>query len=541
MPSINLAAESKRVELLVPSRPSYADILTPEALGFVAVLEQQFGARRRELLANRGEIQARLDAGERPDFLAETAHIREMDWTVASPPSDLNDRRVEITGPPDRKMIINALNSGAKVFMADFEDACTPTWTNLLEGQVNLRDAVRGTIEWRDPQSGNQYCLGDTPATLVVRPRNWHLLEQHLRIDGERMSGALFDFGLYVFHNAQALLDKGTGPYFYLAKMENHLEARLWNDVFDTAQDLLGLPTGTIKATVLIETILAAFQMDEILYELRDHAVGLNCGRWDYIFNFIKRFSADPDFVLPDRSQVTMTSHFLRSYSQLLIKTCHRRKAHAMGGMAAQIPIKNDPQANAEALGKVRADKEREVRDGHDGTWVAHPGLVAVAMEVFDRHMPGANQLDVARDDVQVHAKDLLQVPQGTITEAGVRANVRVGLQYLEAWLRGLGAVPIDNLMEDAATAEISRAQLAQWMRHWAKLDDGRTLTEALFRTLLVEEFAKLRVGIGEENYGKSRYLQARALFEDIVGSEQRREFLTMPAYDHILAMEVLV
>ncbi|RME41591.1 MAG: malate synthase A, partial [Planctomycetota bacterium] len=423
------------VEVIGPVGDGYDEILTPEALEFVAALERRFGPERRRLMEHRAEIQQRIDDGWLPDFPVETKHIRDGDWTVAPIPSDLQDRRVEITGPVDRKMIINALNSGANVYMADFEDANSPTWSNNVEGQINLRDAIAGRIDFTDPATGKEYRLGEKLATLIVRPRGWHLPEAHMRVDGRPVSGAFFDFGIFFFHNARRLIDKGTGPYFYLPKLENRQEARLWNDVFVWSQEQLGIPQGTIKATVLVETIMAAFEMDEILYEMRDHITGLNCGRWDYIFSFIKKFRNRKDFLLPDREQVTMTRHFLRSYSLLLIKICHRRRAFAMGGMAAQIPIKNDAAANEEALAKVRADKEREVGDGHDGTWVAHPGLVSVAKEVFDRHMPQANQVDRARDDVHVTQRDLLEVPDGTITEKGLRHNLNVGIQYLEAWL----------------------------------------------------------------------------------------------------------
>ncbi|MEE8123791.1 MAG: malate synthase A, partial [Alphaproteobacteria bacterium] len=469
----NIPVTAAGVTIHGPLEDGYDEILTPDALAFVAKLERRFGAERRKLLARRREVQARLDAGEKCDFLPETREIREGDWTVAPAPDDALDRRVEITGPTDRKMIINALNCGANVFMADFEDANTPTWDNLIAGQINLRDAVSGDIEYTDPSTGKHYELNDKLATLFVRPRGWHMPEKHVLLEGEAVSGALFDFGLFFFHNVRRLIDKGTRPYFYLPKLENHLEARLWNDVFNVAEDELGVPRGTIRATVLIETILSAFEMDEILYELREHSAGLNCGRWDYIFSFIKTFRNDPAFVLPDRGEVTMTRHFLRSYCLLLIKTCHRRNAHAMGGMAAQIPIRGDAAANAEAMAKVRADKEREVGDGHDGTWVAHPGLVAVAKEVFDAHMEGPNQIENRRADVSVTAADLVEVPKGEITEAGLRQNLNVGILYIEAWLRGAGCVPLYNLMEDAATAEISRAQVWQWLRHGARLDDG--------------------------------------------------------------------
>ncbi|MBX6395676.1 MAG: malate synthase A, partial [Alicyclobacillaceae bacterium] len=466
------------VEILAPVTPEYAEILTPEALAFLAELERRFGPTRRALLAKRAERQKELDAGKLPDFLPETKDIRESDWTVGPIPADLQDRRVEITGPAgDRKMVINALNSGAKVFMADFEDANSPTWSNCIQGQINLRDAVNRTITYTSPE-GKHYALKDDIAVLMVRPRGWHLEEKHVRVDGKPMSGSLFDFGLFFFHNAKNLIRRGTGPYFYLPKMESYLEARLWNDVFHFAQDTLGIPRGTIKATVLLETILATFEMDEILYELRDHITGMNCGRWDYIFSYIKKFRNHPNVIFPDRNLVTMTVPFMRAYTLLTIKTCHRRGAFAIGGMAAQIPVKNDPKANEDAFAKVRADKEREARDGHDGTWVAHPGLVPVAMEVFNTLMPGPNQLHVKREDVQVTAADLLALPEGPITEAGLRNNVSVGVQYIEAWLRGSGAVPIFNLMEDAATAEIARAQVWQWIHHpKGVLDDGRKVT----------------------------------------------------------------
>ncbi len=515
-----------------PEVPGSAEVLTPAALNFVAKLARQFGPVRDELLQRRVQVQQALDAGWLPDFLPETEAIRRDTWKVAPVPADLQDRRVEITGPVDRKMIINALNSGARVFMADFEDAHSPTWEGTIQGQANLQDAVRGTIAYTGPD-GKQYTLGARVATLMVRPRGWHLVEKHLLVDGKPVSGSLFDFGLFFFHNAQALLAKGSGPYFYLPKLENHLEARLWNQVFLLAQEELGIPRGTIKATVLIETILAAFEMDEILYELREHSAGLNCGRWDYIFSFIKKFRSRPDYVLPDRSRVTMTTHFLRCYSLLTIRTCHRRGAHAMGGMAAQIPIKSDPAANAAALAKVRADKLREVGDGHDGTWVAHPGLVPVAQEVFDARMPGPNQLHVARDDFRASAVDLLEVPVGPITEAGLRTNVRVGLLYLEAWLRGNGCVPIDNLMEDAATAEISRTQVWQWLRHpKGVLNDGRRVTVALFRQVLTEELEKIKAVIGPQAFAAGKFGLAAELFDGLSTSEPFVEFLTLPAYE---------
>ena len=522
------------VEISGPISPEFAEILTPEAVSFVAGLHRKFNARRQELLERRRQRQAELDAGKFPDFLPETEEIRKADWKVAPVPADLQDRRVEITGPVDRKMVINALNSGAKMYMADFEDSHAPTWNGTIEGQINLRDAVNGTIEFTSPQ-GKHYQLNKETATLLVRPRGWHLPEKHVSIDGQPCSASLFDFGLFFYHNAKRLIEKGSGPYFYLPKLESHLEARLWNDVFVEAQNALGIPQGTIKATVLIETILAAFEMDEILYELREHSAGLNCGRWDYIFSMIKKFRAHPEWVMPDRSQVTMTVHCMRSYSLLTIKTCHRRGAHAMGGMAAQIPIKNDPKANAEALEKVRLDKEREASDGHDGTWVAHPGLVEIAMKAFNDKMPGPNQIDRQRDDVHVTAKDLLTVPEGTITEGGLRVNINVGLQYLESWLRGNGCVPIFNLMEDAATAEISRSQVWQWIHHEnGKLDDGRKVTVEMFRQMLKEEMGKIRELVGAERFDSGKFDLASQLFDKIVVDPQFTEFLTLPAYEYL-------
>src|SRR5277367_189240 len=519
-----------------PMKPGFEKVLTPEAIGFAVELEREFDAERRRLLARRAEIQRRLDAGWKPDFLPETKAIRQGDWRVGPIPRDLENRRVEITGPTDRKMVINALNCGANVFMADFEDANTPTWENLIEGQANLSEAVRRTIAFDDPQTGRHYSLNANTAVLFVRPRGWHLPEKHVLVDGEPMSGALFDFALFFFHNAKELAARGTGPYFYLPKLESHLEARLWNKVFLHAQARLGLPKGTIRATVLIETIMAAFEMDEILWELRDHSAGLNCGRWDYIFSFIKKFAEDPNCVMPDRGQVTMASHFLRSYSLLLIKTCHRREVHAMGGMAAQIPIRDDPAANEAAMEKVRADKRREAGDGHDGTWVAHPGLVGIAKEIFDREMPQPNQIARRRQDVHVSASDLLVVPEGSISEAGLRQNLNVGIGYLEAWLRGTGCVPLYHLMEDAATAEISRAQVWQWIRHGAKLADGRIVDLPLCLTVLDEELAKLGQAAGDGAYQDGRYDDAARLFRELIEAPAFPEFLTLPAYDIIIA-----
>jgi malate synthase len=505
------------------------EILTPDALAFVANLQRAFGARRVECLERRQVRQVALDRGEMLDFLPETKEIRDGDWTCAPIPADLRDRRVEITGPTDRKMVINALNSGAKMFMADFEDANSPTWSNMIEGQVNLRDAIRRTITFTNPD-GKEYKLKEQTAVLLVRPRGWHLLEKHLLVDGAPMSGSLFDFGLFFFHNAKELIARGSGPYFYLPKMESHLEARIWNDAFKLAQDELGIPQGTIRATVLIETIPAAFEMDEILYELRDHSAGLNCGRWDYIFSCIKRFRNKRDFVLADRALITMTTHFMRSYSLLCIKTCHRRNIFAMGGMAAQIPVKGDAAANEQAFAKVRADKEREARDGHDGTWVAHPGMVQLALEAFDAVMPQPNQIDRKREDVNVAAADLLDFgPSEPITEAGLRQNISVGVQYIEAWLRGNGAVPLHNLMEDAATAEISRAQVWQWIRQpRGVLDDGRKVTSDLFRRVLDEELAKVKRSEGD------KFNTARELFATITTDDEFVEFLTLPGYDKL-------
>lgn len=506
-------------------------VLPADALAFLSALERNFGRERRALLSRRQDIQAMIDQGWSPDFNPETADIRNADWTVAETPADLLDRRVEITGPPERKMIINALNSGASVFMADFEDSLSPTWSNLLEGQINLRDAVAGTISVRDEAKQKDYALNAKTAVLIVRPRGWHLEEDHVLVDGVPMSASLFDFGLYLFHNAETLKRKGTGPYFYLPKMENHLEARLWHDVFAFAEEFLGLAHGTIKATVLIETILAAFEMDEILFELKDYIVGLNCGRWDYIFSMVKKFRNRSDYIMPDRADVTMTSHALRSYSQLLIKTCHRRGAHAIGGMAAQIPIKGDDAANGEAMDRVRADKLREAEDGHDGTWVAHPGLVAIAREIFDKRMPGPNQIFRAREDVDVSAQDLLALPKGKITESGLRTNIRVGLQYLEAWLRGSGCVPLYNLMEDAATAEISRAQIWQWLTHTAILDDGRAVTEPLITRCLQDELDALSEERGVDITKQGRFAEAAELFMALSTAVTFDDFLTLPAY----------
>jgi malate synthase len=527
------------IEILAPITPEFAQILTPEAIAFVAKLHRAFNARRLELLARRKQRQAQLDAGQLPDFLPETKHIREADWKVAPVPADLQDRRVEITGPTDRKMVINALNSGANMFMADFEDSSTPTWSNQILGQINMRDALAGTISFTSPE-GKQYKLNDKVATLLIRPRGWHLEEKHMKVDGAAVSGGLFDFGLYFFHNAAQRVQKGSGVYLYLPKMESHLEARLWNDAFVLAQNELGLPQGTVKATVLIETIMGTFEMDEILYELREHSAGLNCGRWDYIFSCIKKFKKQPDFILADRGLVTMTSPFMRAYSLLLIKTCHKRGAFAMGGMAAQIPIKNDTAANDAAIAKVRADKEREVADGHDGTWVAHPGLVSIAREAFDKVMKTPNQIAKQREDVNVTAADLLNFqPQAPITENGLRMNINIGIQYMGAWLAGTGCVPIFNLMEDAATAEISRAQIWHWIRSpKGVLEDGRKVSRELFQQLVPQELVKVREILGEKGYAAGKYEEGAKMFEELTLSDDFAEFLTLPAYDRVIAAE---
>ncbi|HLZ62856.1 MAG TPA: malate synthase A [Ktedonosporobacter sp.] len=522
------------IEVTGTITPKFAEILTPEAMSFVSTLSRAFEERRAFLLQRRAQRQLDLNAGKLPDFLPETAHIRSADWTISPVPADLQDRRVEITGPVDRKMVINALNSGAKVFMADFEDAHSPTWEATIQGQRNVRDAIKRTITYTSPE-GKEYHLNEKTAVLLVRPRGWHLSEKHVLVDGQPISGGIFDFGLYFFHNVKQLLANGTGPYFYLPKLESHLEARLWNDIFVLAEQELGISRGTIKATVLIETILATFEMDEILYELREHSAGLNCGRWDYIFSAIKKFRNIPDFILPDRAQVTMTTHFMRSYSLLTIKTCHRRNAHAIGGMAAQIPIKSDPQANEEALARVRADKRREATDGHDGTWVAHPGLVPIALQEFNAVMKGPNQIDRKREDVHVTAADLLKVPDGTITEAGLRNNISVSLQYLDSWLRGTGCVPINNLMEDAATVEISRAQIWQWIHHpKGILADGRKVTLELFRQMMAEELEKIKQTLGEQQYAARRFDTAATILNQIISDDQFVEFLTLPAYQYL-------
>lgn len=526
---------SPGVEILAPISDVHRDILAPAAVEFFATLQREFNPRRLELLAQRKTRQQAIDRGEYPTFLAETKSVRESDWHVDAVPADLHDRRVEITGPVDRKMVINALNAGANCYMADLEDSHSPTWTGTLDGQINLRDANRGTIEFQNPD-GKRYALNAKVATMLVRPRGWHLDEKHVRVDGQVASGSLFDFALYFFHNAAERLKRGSGTYFYLPKMESYLEARLWNDVFVKAQNLLGLPQGTVKATVLIETILASFQMEEILYELRKHSAGLNCGRWDYIFSYIKKFARRPEFLVPDRAQVTMTSPFMRAYALACIKACHKRGAFAMGGMSALIPIKNDPAANEKALSKVREDKRREANDGHDGTWVAHPGLVQTAKEEFDAVLGAKpNQIDRQRPDVTVTPQQLLEVPQGTITEEGLRQNIRVGIQYIEAWIGGLGCVPLYNLMEDAATAEISRTQVWQWVHHpRGILNDGRKVTMEMVREFIKEELIRIRAERGEKRYDSGHFPEATRMFDEMVANESLVDFLTLKAYESL-------
>ncbi len=523
------------VEVRTPTVDRASEILSPEAIAFVVALHRKFNPTREALLAKRAERQATFDAGRLPDFLPETRTIREGSWKVAPVPQDLRDRRVEITGPVDRKMVINALNSGASTFMADFEDANSPTWENLIAGHVNLIDAIRRTITFTNPD-GRTYRLAEKTATLLVRPRGWHLLETHMRVDGRPISGSLLDFGLYVFHNARALLERGTGPYFYLPKLQSHLEARLWNDVFTFAEDTLAIPRASMKATVLVEHILAAFEMDEILHELKDRSAGLNAGRWDYIYSIIKTFRNRPEFVLPDRVQVTMTVPFMRAYTELLVRTCHRRGAYAIGGMAAFIPSRRDPEVNRVALAQVRNDKIREVTDGFEGTWVAHPDLVTEAMNAFTGVLAGRlDQLDRTREEVRTSAKDLLdvRVPGGTVTDAGLRTNIRVGIQYIESWLRGTGAAALYNLMEDAATAEIARSQIWQWVHHGTTLHEGPRVTRELVRRIADEELARIRREAGPA-FDAGRFADARQLFEYVALTEPFVEFLTIPAYDHI-------
>ncbi|KAJ3172754.1 hypothetical protein HDU87_007842 [Geranomyces variabilis] len=531
---------AKGVSVLGPVKPQYADILSVPAQEFIATLHRAFNGRRKELLQKRVQREKEIDAGKHPDFLPETKWIREdPTWKAAPPAPGLIDRRVEITGPVDRKMVINALNSGALTYMADFEDSNAPTWENCLSGQFNMRDAVRRQIDFAAP-NGKFYKLKEGRlATLLVRPRGWHMEEKHFLVDGEPTSASLFDFALYFFHNGAETVRRGFGPYFYLPKMESHLEARLWNDTFNIAQDILAIPRGTIRGTVLIETIMAAFEMEEIIYELRDHSSGLNCGRWDYIFSFIKKFRNNPKFLLPDRGDINMTTPFMDAYVRLLIKTCHRRGVHAMGGMAAFIPIKDNATANEAAMAKVRADKLREVQAGHDGTWVAHPDLVILAKEIFDKHMPQPNQLYVLREDVKVTGSDLISVQgvKGNITDKGLRMNIDVALQYMEAWLRGNGCVPIHNLMEDAATAEISRSQLWQWVHHRAKTTDGKEITPDYVNQLLDEEINTIKQRLGEKKFGASKFPQAKTFLASTIQGREYSDFLTTLCYDSILTL----
>ncbi|MBB6501724.1 malate synthase [Pedobacter cryoconitis] len=524
------------ITINAPFRAAYTQVLSNEALQFIKALHLQFNVHRKALLAEREVVQQKIDHGWEPSFLPETAAIREGDWQISSVPEDILDRRVEITGPVDRKMIINAMNSGANVFMADLEDSNSPNWDNVIGGQLNLSDAVNRTISFVNPDNGKEYKLNEETAILFVRPRGWHLEEKHIEIDGEAASGSLIDFGLYFFHNAKTLLQNGNGPYFYLPKLESYQEARLWNDVFVFAQNYCGIAQGSIKATVLVETILAPFQLNEILYELKDHSAGMNCGRWDYIFSFIKKFRNVPGYVFPDRAQVNMTVPFMRAYTQLVIQTCHKRGAHAIGGMAAQIPIKNNEAANEAAMKKVKADKLREVRDGHDGTWVAHPGLVSLAKTIFDAGMKTPNQLHVTREDFVCTEADLLELPHGTITEEGLRQNINVGILYLENWLRGNGAAAIYNLMEDAATAEICRTQVWQWVHNQAKLADGRTITHSLYEDLRDDEIWQIRDTVGAKAYQEGAYVQAICIFNRLVVQNRWVDFLTLPAYDLILS-----
>ena len=517
-----------------PFHAAYAAILSMEALYFIRALHLRFNPHRQKLLQERVAVQQKIDGGWRPGFLPETEVIRSSNWRIPAMPQDIEDRRVEITGPVDRKMIINAMNSGANIFMADFEDSNAPTWENVMNGQINLRDAINETISFTN-DNGKEYTLNEKISTLFVRPRGWHLQEKHVLIDDEPISGSLFDFGLYFFHNAKTLLKKGSGPYFYLPKIENYNEARLWNDVFIFSQNYCGVPYGSAKATVLVETILASFQLNEILWELKDHSAGLNCGRWDYIFSFIKKFRNSSGHVFPDRSQVTMTVPFMRAYTQLVIQTCHKRGAHAIGGMAAQIPIRGNENANKAALEKVKTDKLREVTDGHDGTWVAHPGLVTLAKEIFDKHMPTPNQIHIKREDFSCTEEELLSVPEGTITEKGLRHNINVGILYLESWLRGNGAAAIYNLMEDAATAEICRTQTWQWIHNKAKLDDGREINLCLYEDLRDDEIEELRHTVGSKAYQEGMYVQAICLFNKLVVQDKWEDFLTLSAYELIL------
>ncbi|MDQ0215541.1 malate synthase [Oikeobacillus pervagus] len=527
-----MTTQTAGIQIVGPMHPRYEEILTPQTLQFIEQLERRFGDRRRNLLQKRRERQRDLDNGLMPTFLEETKHIRDCDWKIAPMPADLQDRCVEIIGPVERKIVINALNSGAKCFVACFEDTTSPTWENIIEGQFNLRDAVNRTISFKDPNR-KVHQLHDQIPTLMVRPRGWHLEEKNILLDGEPVSASLLDFGLFFFHNARRTVENGSGPYFYLPKLETYLEARLWNDVFVFAQKYVGIPRGTVKATVLIESIVAAFEMDEILYELKEHSAGLNCGRWDYLFSYIKKFRNHQDMILPDRSNLTMTSSFMRAYSLLTIQTCHRRKAPAIGGMAAQIPVKDNVVKNQQAFEQIRADKEREARDGYDGTWVVHPSLVPVAMEVFNREMPEANQIETKKlENVHVSETDLLALPEGKITENGVRLNIYVGIQYIASWLCGHGAVPLYGLMEDTATAEISRAQLWQWIRHQkGVLHDGRKVTRQMYNQIKQEELQRIKQDIGEEAFASGRFHEATQLFDQLILNDAFEEFLTIPGY----------
>ncbi|SHM80255.1 malate synthase A [Flavobacterium xinjiangense] len=524
----------KLLQLSTETNHHYPEILTNEAIDFLTDLHQKFNDKRLALLEDRKKQQVLFDQGTLPSFPAETKSVRESNWQAGKTPKDLLDRRVEITGPVDRKMVINALNSGAKTFMADFEDSTSPTWSNLMSGQQNLKDAVNRTITLEDTKKNKKYSLNEKTAVLIVRPRGLHLPEKNILIDGEQASGSLIDFGLYAFHNYKQLIEDGTSPYFYIPKLEHYLEARWWNEVFEFTQEYLGVPNGTFKATVLIETITASFQLDEIIFELKDHIVGLNCGRWDYIFSYIKKLRNNPAFIVPNRDQVTMTSPFMSAYSQLVIQRCHKRNIHAIGGMAAQIPIKNDDEANAIAFNKVIADKEREVKNGHDGTWVAHPDLVSLAMTVFDKYMPTANQIHVKREDVHVTEKDLLEIPKGTITEEGVRKNISISVLYIASWLNGQGAAALHHLMEDAATAEISRSQLWQWLKNEVVLDNQKVLNEKYYHRMAMEEFEKIRKLVGDENHEKQKYRLAEQLLDILVVNDNFIEFLTIPGYKYI-------
>ncbi len=526
----------EEMRIKAPFHKAYKEILTPEALHFILALHLRFNSHRKSLQLEREVVQQKIDKGWKPGFMMETAAIRDSQWLISPPPEDLKDRRVEITGPVDRKMIINAMNSGANIFMADFEDSNAPNWDNIIGGQINLRDAINRTISFTNPENGKEYSLNDKCATLFVRPRGWQLEEKHIEINGEPISGSLLDFGLYFFHNAKALLKNGSGPYFYLPKIESYHEARLWDDVFLFSQNYCGVPYGSIKATVLVETILATFQLNEILWELKDHSAGMNCGRWDYIFSFIKKFRNVAGHVFPDRSQVTMTVPFMRAYTQLVIQTCHKRGAHAIGGMAAQIPIKGNDKANEIALAKVNADKLREVTDGHDGTWVAHPGLVSLAKEIFNEHMKAPNQVNRKREDFSCTEKELLDVPEGTITEEGLRHNINIGILYLESWLRGNGAAAINNLMEDAATAEICRTQVWQWIQSKARLEDGREINLGLYIDLRDDEIEKIQHTVGSKVYQEGQYTQAICIFNKLVVQHKWDDFLTLSAYDLILS-----